>query len=490
MTEDQPAPDTTEKKKKNEELFEKQTATGSFDSLSKSSKTMLQKAPVTAALFAANMIVFLMLVFSTAKSFRSILVPAEQTLIDWSANYGPLTLGGEPWRIVSNTFLHASILHLALNLYVLFNLGPYAESLLGSRRMFALYMLSGVTGSLSSLIWNPFNVSAGASGALFGLFGCFVEESVLGSGFSLKEVLRPARVILMIAVVISCVYGAFMPGIDNAAHLGGFLAGALLSNYFRQDVKLPWNNRDSAAVGMALTILIFGTSAEYFWLRSNSQFLAMLDYQNALPLLKDKKYQEALTYLNAAADRYKDFDVFIRRANALFKLGRFEDALEDCDNALSLEPDNPEGYLERGLIHHGQNNEGLAIEDINKALQLDDKNPLAYNNRAWSYACLGSWETAIEDCNKALAIAPDLAVVLDTRGLCYLQMGETQLAADDLRKAMKVAPEDGAAYFHMALVNEKLGKAKEAEANRLEAQRLRYEPESWETSLNAEGAQH
>ena len=489
MTDERPAPDNSENKSTGD-LFDKQKATDEGDAASKSSKTMLQQAPVTAALFAANMIFFLVLAFSTSTSLRSLLVPAEQTLIDWSANYGPLTLGGEPWRIVSNTFMHASILHLALNLYMLFNLGPYVENLLGSRRMFALYMISAITGSLSSLMWNPFNVSTGASGALFGLFGCFVEESVLGSGFSLKEILRPLRVVLLIAVVISCVYGAFMPGIDNAAHLGGFLAGALLSNYFRQDVKQAWNNRDSAAVGIALTILIFGTSAEYFWLRSNSQFLAMLDYQNALPLLKEKKYQEALTYLNAAADRYKDFRIYIRRANALCKLGRFDDALQDCDNALAVEPDNPEGYLGRGYVHHLQNNEGLAIEDINKALQLDEKNPVAYNNRAWSYACLGSWETAIEDCNKALSIAPDLAIALDTRGLCYLQMGEHKLAADDLQKAMKLAPEDGAAYFHRALVNERLGKKKEAEADRFEAQRLRYEPESWEASLNAEGAQH
>ncbi len=68
---------------------------------------------------------------------------------------GRLSLGGEPWRIISNIFLHASIFHLAVNLYVLFNLGPYAENLLGSRRMFALYMVAGIAGSLSSLIWNP-----------------------------------------------------------------------------------------------------------------------------------------------------------------------------------------------------------------------------------------------------------------------------------------------------------------------------------------------
>lgn len=487
MTDEQPASDNSPNNSESEQIDKETTGSESSESASKA-KTLLQQAPVTAALFAANMIVFIMLVVMT--NLRSMLDPSEQTLINWSANYGPLTLGGEPWRILSNTFLHASIFHLAVNLYVLFNLGPFAESLLGSRRMFALYMISGVTGSLSSLIWNPFQISAGASGALFGLFGCFVEQSVLGSGFTLQEILRPARVVLMIAVVVSCVYGAFIPGVDNAAHLGGFLAGTLLSHFFRQDLKKVWNKRDSAVVAVSLTALILGTSAEYFSVRANPQFLAMLDYQNALPLLKQRKYQEALSYLNSAANRYKSVEIFLKRANAYCKIGRFEDAVEDCNSAIDLEPESADGYLGRGYVRHCQNNEMLAIEDINKAIEINNKNPVAYNNRAWSYACLGSWQTAIDDCNKALKIAPDLALALDTRGLCYLQLGEHQLAADDLTKAMKIAPEDGAAYFHRALVNERLGKAKEAAADRFEAQRLKYEPEAWEASLNAEGAQH
>ena len=130
MTEEQPAPESTEGPSA-PKLFD-ETAPEKTDSTAKPA-TLLQQAPVTAALFAANMIVFIMLVCLT--SARSILVPTEQTLIDWSANFGPLTLGGEPWRIISNTFLHVSVFHLAINLYVLFNLGPYAENLLGSRRM-------------------------------------------------------------------------------------------------------------------------------------------------------------------------------------------------------------------------------------------------------------------------------------------------------------------------------------------------------------------
>ncbi|PZM84402.1 MAG: hypothetical protein DKT66_07140 [Candidatus Melainabacteria bacterium] len=451
-------------------------------------KTLLQQAPVTAAIFAANMIVFITLVVMT--NLRSLLIPSQQTLIDWSANYGPLTLGGEPWRIVSNTFLHASIFHLAVNLYVLFNLGPYVENLLGSRRMFALYMLSGVAGSLSSLVWNPYQISAGASGALMGLFGCFVEHSVLGSGFTIKEILRPARVMLLGAVILSCVYGAFIPGVDNAAHLGGFLAGTMLSHFFRQDLKTIWGKRDSAVVGVSLTALILGTSAEYFSVRSNAQFLAMLDCQNAVPLIDQKKYKEALVYMNSAVNRYKNVEILLKRRDVLVELRRFDDALKDCETAVALSPDTADVYWARAYIYHLLRHRDLALADISKALSINQKFPPAYNLRAWTNASFRKMDTTIEDCNKALTLNSSFYPAWDTRGICNYILGNNQKAIEDLTKSAQLADDPGGALFHRAMVYERLGKKAEAEADRLEAKRLNYEPEDWEMSLNAEGAQH
>lgn len=488
MTDEQPAPETKDAASAAKQKTGKAFSETEIAQRGLKAKTLLQQAPVTAAIFAANMIVFITLVMLT--NFHSMLNPSMQTLIDWSANFGPLTLGGEPWRIISNTFLHASVFHLAVNLYVLFNLGPYVENLVGSRRMFALYMLSGVAGSLSSLAWNPFQVSAGASGALMGLFGCFVEHSVLGSGFTVAEIMRPARVMLMAAVVLSCIYGAFIPGVDNAAHLGGFLAGTLLSHFFRQDLKSAWGKRDSAVVGLSLTALILGTSAEYFSVRSNPQFLAMLDYQDALPLLKQRKYQEALTYLNAAANRYKTVQILLKRCDTFVKLKRLDDALKDCDTAVELFPDRPEVYWARANIHHLQRQREPAIEDLDKSLKIEPKFAPAYNSRAWINASFAKMETTIEDCNKALALNPSFSPALDTRGVCYFLLGDNQKAYEDLTKAAQMADDPSAAYFHRAIVNERLGKKVEAEADRFEAQRLKYEPEAWEASLNPKGAQH
>jgi len=351
-------------------------------------------------------------------------------------------------------------------------------------------MIAGITGSLSSLVWNPFQVSAGASGALFGLFGCFVEESVLGSGFTLKEILRPARVVLMIAVVLSCVYGAFMPGIDNAAHLGGFLAGALLSHYFRQDLSKLWGKRDSAAIALSLTALIIGESILYFNVRNNPQYLSRLEFQNAVPLMKEKKYKEALPYLNASLKNYKNLNTYLERASAYCKLKEFDKAIADCNSAIQMEPLNRDGFIERAHVYHTMRKEDLAIADLDKAVELDPKSALAYNNRAWSYASLGQYEKAIEDCNRALALKPDLHLALDTRGLSYHLLGESARAMEDLSKAAKLSSNEGAAHYHRAIIHETQGRHKEAAADRAESRRRQYEPEEWETSLNAEGAQH
>lgn len=449
-----------------------------IESSSSKPLTMLHQAPVTAALFAANLAGFLLLVFNT--SARSVLLPSTQILIDWGANFGPLTLGGEPWRILTNCFIHASIFHLAINLYVLFNLGPSTEKLLGSRRMLALYIISALTGSLSSLIWNPYVVSAGASGALFGLFACFVEEAIFSNGVSVKEIFRPARIVLLVAVVISCVYGAFIPGVDNAAHLGGFLAGALLSAYFRRDLSMTWRGRDSLVTGFALTLLILGASAMYFSVRSKPDFLGRLEYQNAVPLLRQNKFKEALVYLNKSLEKIQDASIYFDRAEALNKLGRFEDGIRDCDSAVKLDPTMAKAFLLRGILNHHLGRHDLSVKDDTMAISADPKFAMAYNNRAWSQLIVGNYNEAIRDANKAIKLSPNMSEAYDTRGLAYHKLKDHQQAMADLDKAAKITPDNGAAYFHRSLVHAKLGKTKEASDDRARAVKLKYEPEEWE----------
>ncbi|HEY9787382.1 MAG TPA: rhomboid family intramembrane serine protease, partial [Candidatus Obscuribacterales bacterium] len=341
--------------------------------------TALQQSPVTAALFGVNLALFLLLVFCT--SARSILVPSPQVLLDWGANFGPLSLGGEPWRIGSNSFIHASIFHLAVNLYVLFDLGRATESMFGSRKMFAIYMISGLAGSLASLVWNPYVVSAGASGALFGLLGAYVANAAVTGG--IKQLARPQKLILFGTVALSCVYGAVLPGVDNAAHLGGFAAGAALAIFLVGREKCPvWQRRDTAVVLSALFLVGYGIFFQARKENAKPAFKGHLAYQNAVVLLREGKYKEAMTDLDKAVKLVMtDASIYCDRARALNALGRHEEALADCERAIALDAKKASSYMVRALTYHALGKDELAVADLTKTIDLDPNNGMAYNNR-------------------------------------------------------------------------------------------------------------
>lgn len=147
------------------------------------------------------------------------------------ANYGPAVRDGQYWRLVTSMFLHGGFLHLILNAWALYQLAGLFELLLGSGRLLVVYFVSGIAGSLASVLWRDVP-SVGASGAIFGVMGALIA-------FLLKrrENLTPqAKSLLMQLVIwagINVFLGASTPGIDNAAHLGGCAAGLAIGFFLR-----------------------------------------------------------------------------------------------------------------------------------------------------------------------------------------------------------------------------------------------------------------
>ncbi len=188
---------------------------------------------VTQALVALNVVVFVFMVLSGT----SPLSPDGETLIAWGANYGPRTLSGEWWRLLTSMFLHGGLLHLGMNMWALWNLGQLTERLLGNVGFLLMYTLSGLIGSLASVYWNPTVLSVGASGAIFGVVGALLAfllphgDSVPGA--FLASLKRMGMTILGYAVVM----GLLIPRIDNAAHAGGFLSGALFGFIMSQPLS-------------------------------------------------------------------------------------------------------------------------------------------------------------------------------------------------------------------------------------------------------------
>ncbi|MGO9261483.1 MAG: rhomboid family intramembrane serine protease [Bryobacteraceae bacterium] len=147
----------------------------------------------------------------------------SQTLVDFGAKYGPALAAGQWWRLVTAGFLHGGLLHILMNSWVLFDLGAQVEELYGASRMLVIYFVSSVFGFYLSAIWSPVT-SVGASAALFGMIGAMIALGMRHRGALGAHVKS-----LYIRWAIYGLLFGLLPGIDNAAHVGGLTAGFLVA---------------------------------------------------------------------------------------------------------------------------------------------------------------------------------------------------------------------------------------------------------------------
>ena len=169
----------------------------------------------------------------------------------------PLVLiNGEWWRLVMAIFLHGGILHIAMNTWVLMDIGPQVEEVYGSARYLFLYIATGIAGFLASAITGHFSV--GASGALMGLIGLMLAITTRRGGAYMQMI----RGQLIRWVVYILVLGFVVSGIDNAAHLGGLAAGFLLGRVMADREPMNATERKRAyALGWAAGLVVVASFA-------------------------------------------------------------------------------------------------------------------------------------------------------------------------------------------------------------------------------------
>jgi membrane associated rhomboid family serine protease len=138
------------------------------------------------------------------------------------ALFGPFVYAGQWWRLVTAIFLHAGLLHIGLNLWVLFDIAPEVEGLFGISKFVVLYLVTGVVGYIASLWWMPMALAIGASGAIMGLIGVLI-----GATFHHGQLGKAYRSMLWRWVIYIFIFGLFF-NVDNAAHFGGLAAGFVL----------------------------------------------------------------------------------------------------------------------------------------------------------------------------------------------------------------------------------------------------------------------
>jgi rhomboid protease GluP len=190
--------------------------------------------PGTYLLLAINIAVFGWMVFHG--------VPAREPTIAQLVHYGAtnayLILAGQWWRLLTATFVHVGLLHIATNMWCLWNLGLLGEPLLGPVGLVTVYLITGIAGNLLSLLFNVFHrngvsVGAGASGAVFGIAGILIvllsNKKLPIPAFELNRLRRSVIQFAVLNLIIGFAANfTSIVNIDNHAHIGGFLSGMAL----------------------------------------------------------------------------------------------------------------------------------------------------------------------------------------------------------------------------------------------------------------------
>jgi rhomboid protease GluP len=236
-----------------------------------SENTRWASAPATYTLVGINCAVYVAMVVRGVSATS----PSVFDLVRWGANFGGYVLAGQWWRLLTAAFVHVGILHLATNMWCLWNLGLLGEPLLGPAGMVAVYVLTGIAGNLLSVAVHPQIVGAGASGAVFGIAGVLI--------MLLKAKLLPVPPEEVKRLRKSVIYFAFLNfviggtslflrtsiQIDNMAHLGGFCCGLTLGAPMVPRIgaaRSQFAFRSWAAYGgMSVLLLVFAFGIASFW---------------------------------------------------------------------------------------------------------------------------------------------------------------------------------------------------------------------------------
>lgn len=227
-----------------------------------------QSTPVTNSLIALNVLIFVAMLMGGAGFWHS----PNDVQLRWGANFGPATQDGEWWRLGTAMFLHFGVMHLLLNSLSLWDAGQLVERMYGRWRFVVIYLVAGLCGNLLSLVVQGNQaVSGGASGAIFGIYGAALmflwRERAAIAPSEFKWLFGGGSVF----AVITIIFGFVIPGIDNAAHIGGFIAGGLMSIVLAQSLTartMPLPYRVMAVSGLMVACLVLANhipKPKYRW---------------------------------------------------------------------------------------------------------------------------------------------------------------------------------------------------------------------------------
>jgi rhomboid protease GluP len=374
-------------------------------------------------LVGANVMVFIAMVLASGPSLDF----TGQVEVHFGANFGPYTLSGDWWRLVTYMFLHGGLMHIAFNMWCLWDLGALCESLYGRWTFACIYLITGIAGGLASVAWNPGVLSVGASGAIFGLAGALLASFYLGEFSVPKVAIQGTLRSLLFFVGFNVLFGAVVSGVDNACHVGGLISGLILGALIAR--VAPQHDdllRRVAVLGVVALALAASALGVQRWRG------APIRMGRALAAMSDTDPNRALTQLQAIIKQQpKMAQAHFALGQAYFDRGQFPQAEGEFKRTLELQPQNAGARFILGITLLNQKRVEDAKAVFTQMLTQDANSADAHYGLGLALADDEKYQAAIAEFKTAAGLNPQLSGIYFETGRSYakLKMYDEAIAA-------------------------------------------------------------
>ena len=366
-----------------------------------------------------------------------------QVLMNFGANERLSLWQGEYWRLIASVFIHIGFFHLLGNCLFLYLCGPLLELTYGHEKFLLIYILSGFAGSSVSALGmkltpDIMGVSAGASGALFGVMGALVSFTIMERK-NLPGRLYNALVInLSLLVAMNILISLIIPNIDILAHLGGLLAGFALGYMIEADIFAGSKNMRNKKIMTIVSVLFLA-------LLTVTSLMALTPPRN-LPYYLAINYFKNKDYDSAGKEFKKAVEIEPEKADIHLKLGIIclaenepDRAIKELEEALKLEPNNCQANFFLALSYHERGDSEKAVEYYKKAIDNDSKFAPAYEGLADLYRVEKKWDLSEEYAKKAIDANFLLPSAHSSLGWIYLYQQKLEEAEEEFEIAMNLS---------------------------------------------------
>ena len=424
---------------------------------------------LTKILFAANTLVFVVMVANALMNTGS----PEFTSADlqWGANFGPYTLSGQWWRLVTYMFMHGGFFHIAMNMWCLWNLGTLSEALYGRWTFAVIYMTTGIAGGLASIAWNPEVVSVGASGALFGLTGALIASFYLGE-FSLSGISIKATLSSLLFFAGFSLFLGVMPGtnIDNGAHVGGLVSGLIFGALIALVAPAHDQPVRRASVVLFVVMLVAASAlGVQRWRGSQFGYRLLADRQaSADRMIRDLQKK--------IAQNPQDASAHYALAGEYLAKGQFGDGEAELKRVLEIQPQNTRARMTLGATYLNQDQPKQAEEEFAKLVLQVPTSAGGHAGLAMALANQQRHAAAIDEYKIALRLEPQATEIYYKMGVSQAQLKRYDDAIASYLKERELNGDDPDLEIALGEAYEAKGMTTQAQEARDKAAQLRAGP--------------